>query len=103
MEEKFHHRLKAKMKEKGLTQRALSKLTDISEPAISKYLSGSRIPHLEIVGKFANALGCSADYLLGCEQNKGSHYQQIEDAIKEHKAYLSAEERMSLIMHLSEK
>lgn len=102
MEEKLHHRLKTKMKENNLSARQLSIKTGISETALSKYLSGVRTPHIEIVGRLAAALNTTSDYLLGIEKND-SPYEQIVTKIKENKKYLSNEEKMSLILLISEK
>lgn len=102
MEEKLHHRLKIKMKENNLSARQLSLKTGISEAAISKYLSGVRTPHIEIVGRLADALNTTSDYLLGIEKEK-TPYDQIVTKIKENKKYLSSEEKMSLILLISEK
>lgn len=102
MEEKLHHRLKTKMKENDLSARQLSIKTGISEAALSKYLSGVRTPHIEIVGRLAAALNTTSDYLLGIEKND-SPYEQIVTKIKENKKYLSNEEKMSLILLISEK
>lgn len=102
MEEKLHHRLKAKMKENNLSARQLSVKTGISEAALSKYLSGVRTPHVEIVGRLAAALNTTSDYLLGIEKND-SPYEQIVTKIKANKKYLSNEEKMSLILLISEK
>ncbi len=102
MEEKLHHRLKIKMKENNLSARQLSLKTGISEAAISKYLSGVRTPHIEIVGRLADALNTTSDYLLGIEKTD-SPYEKIANVIKENKKHLSNEEKMSLILLISEK
>ena len=102
MEESLHARLKAKMKEKGLSQRQLSLKTGISEAAICKYVSGARTPHIEIIGKIAEVLGVTSDYLLGIEK-KSEPYEKIANCIKENKASLTSEEKMSLILLISEK
>lgn len=102
MEEKLHHRLKSKMKENNLSARQLSIKTGISEAALSKYLNGVRTPHIEIIGKLAEALNTTSDYLLGIEKIE-TPYDQIVAKIKENKQYLSSEEKMSLILLISEK
>lgn len=102
MEEKLHHRLKKKMKEKGLSQRQLALMCSLTEASVSKYLSGVRTPHIEVIGKLAKALDTTSDYLLGIDENNG-HYAAIKKVVDENKSYLSMEERMSLIMSLSEK
>ena len=102
MEESLHARLKAKMKEKGLSQRQLSLKTGISEAAICKYVSGARTPHIETIGKIAEVLGVTSDYLLGIEK-KSEPYEKLANCIKENKASLTSEEKMSLILLISEK
>ncbi len=102
VEERFHHRLKEKMKENNLSARQLSLRTGITEAAISKYLSGSRTPHLEAIGVLAKELNTTSDYLLGIEKHDGP-YEEIAQKIRENKEKLSSEEKMSLILLISEK
>lgn len=102
MEERLHHRLKKKMKEKGVSQRQLALTCSITEASMSKYLSGARTPHIEVIGRLAKALDTTSDYLLGIDENNG-HYAAIKKVVDENKSFLTMEERMSLIMSLSEK
>ncbi len=102
MEERLHHRLKSKMKECGISARQLSLRTGITEAALSKYLSGSRTPHVEVIGVLAKELNTTADYLLGIEKKDGP-YEEIAKKIRENKQMLTAEEKMSLILLISEK
>ena len=103
MEEKLHHRVKALMKEQGMTQRELARRTGLTEASVCKYLSGARTPQAEAVVLLAKALGTTSDYLLGIKRDEGSIYLDLEKQILENKANLTPEERMSIIMLLSSK
>ena len=103
MEEKLHHRVKALMKEQGMTQRELARRSGLTEPSVCKYLSGSRLPHSEAVVLLAKALGTTSDYLLGIKRDEESIYLDLEKQILENKENLTSEERMRLIMLLSSK
>ena len=103
MEEKLHHRVKALMKEQGMTQRELAKRSGLTEASVCKYLSGSRLPHSEAVVLLAKALGTTSDYLLGIKRDDESVFRDLEKRIIESKENLSSEEKMRLIMLLSSK
>ena len=101
MTERLHHRLKALMKDRGLTQRELALKTGLTEASVSKYLSGLRVPHMDALVVLARALDTETDYLLGIKNEGKSKYQIIEKAIIENKNGLTSEERMNLIILLS--
>ena len=103
MEEKLHHRVKALMKEQGMTQRELARRTGLTEASVCKYLSGARTPQAEAVVLLAKALGTTSDYLLGIKRDEESIYLDLEKQILENKENLTSEERMRLIMLLSSK
>ena len=103
MEEKLHHRVKALMKEQGMTQRELARRSGLTEASVCKYLSGARTPQAEAVVLLAKALGTTSDYLLSIKRDEGSIYLDLEKQILENKTNLTPEERMGLIMLLSSK
>ncbi len=103
MEEKLHHRVKALMKEQGMTQRELARRSGLTEASVCKYLSGARTPQAEAVVLLAKALGTTSDYLLGIKRDEESIYLDLEKQILENKENLTSEERMRLIMLLSSK
>ncbi len=57
----FADSLKALMKERGITQAELSKLTGIGRSSISQYLSGKNVPTEERKEAIAKAIGCQID------------------------------------------
>lgn len=68
--EKFSYRLIVLMEEFNMTQIKLSKEIGTSNVTISRYLSGDRIPRLDVVMKIASVFHVSLDYLLGVSENK---------------------------------
>ena len=62
---KLPERLKEYMEERGLTQLALSKATDIYNTNISDFLAGIHLPSYENFIRLLYFFDCSADYLLG--------------------------------------
>ena len=49
----------------GLTMKDLAACVGVSEAAISHYETGRREPDPDMLGRIANALGVTVDYLLG--------------------------------------
>lgn len=66
----FIKRLIELMEEKDMSQVKLANLIGTTNVTISRYISGERKPRIEIVGKIAEVLGCSTDYLLGISDTK---------------------------------
>lgn len=58
-------RLKERMEHKGMTQKALSEVTGISQMSISKYIHGTSEPTISNAYLIAYALECSVDELFG--------------------------------------
>lgn len=65
----FSRRLKGLMKEKHLTQRGLAAELEITEAAMSQYVSGIRVPQTYVVCRMAKALNTTTDYLLGLKDD----------------------------------
>ncbi len=53
-----------KCKELNLSQKQLAHNTGLTEAGISRYISGQRLPRLDILLKIATALDCTLEYLL---------------------------------------
>ncbi|SEO93049.1 Transcriptional regulator, contains XRE-family HTH domain [Salinihabitans flavidus] len=64
--ERFRERLVQAMRERGLSQSALSRRVGVDRSTISQLLTGSgaRLPNAQVVAECAAALGVSADWLL---------------------------------------
>jgi transcriptional regulator with XRE-family HTH domain len=62
----LHQRIKSKMAEAGMSQRALSRAIGCSPSMVSAMLSNpQQIPDVKNLQLFARVLGCSLAYLLG--------------------------------------
>lgn len=61
----FAERLKELRNEKGLSQRGLAKLLNLSYSAIAQWESEVRVPNAEAVVILAKFFAVTSDYLLG--------------------------------------
>lgn len=59
--EVLHVKLKQLMKDKAITQDALSAMIGIAQPQLSNYVSGKTVPRLGILIKIAQALDVTLD------------------------------------------
>ena len=55
---------RAKLKDSNMKQCELAKHTHITESAVSKYLSGERIPNINNLFKICEVLDVPADYFI---------------------------------------
>lgn len=62
--EKFHEKLKVLRKEKGLTQKSLSNMLNISQGAYAQWENGKREPNFEKLSMLACIFDVSIDFLL---------------------------------------
>lgn len=68
--EKFALRLKKQRLAAGFERQAdLAQASGISPQAVSAYEAGDRLPSADTLAMIANALGCTADYLVQLEDN----------------------------------
>ena len=61
----FSERLTLLMKAQGITQKVVSQRANVTESAMSYYVSGVRTPRGEVLSRIAQALNTTTDYLLG--------------------------------------
>lgn len=81
----FHsERLQEMMSKRKLKPGQLEYMSGVSQPMISLLLDGSR-PNVSavIVGKLADALGCSVDYLVGLTEDSSPRPMSVSDALYE--------------------
>ena len=74
--DKFSYRLILLMEDLNMSQVDLAKKIGISNVTISRYLSGDRIPRLDVITKIASAFNVSIDYLLGISDKKNNDHSQ---------------------------
>ncbi len=65
MKEIFKQRLKAEIKQSGLTKKALAESIGVSPEIITQYCNTDKMPKVETLYKICKTLDVSADYLLG--------------------------------------
>lgn len=66
----FTERLKTQLDLKGMTQRDFAKACGCAEVIMSRYIAGERTPKAPMIGKMAEVLGVTTDYLLGMDFNE---------------------------------
>ena len=70
---KFAERLSWLMFEKNLSSKELTDNLDCGHTTINRYLKGNRLPKTDLVIKIADYFNCTADFLLGLEEESYSH------------------------------
>lgn len=68
--EKFSYRLTVLLDENNMTQTQLAKKIGTSNVTICRYLTGERVPRLDVVTKIADVFNVSLDYLLGLSNDE---------------------------------
>ena len=64
-------RLKAALKDRGMTPHALAKAIRVAPYAVVAWTKGERAPSAESIRRTCRALGIRADWLLGLEEPDG--------------------------------
>jgi len=85
------------MKQRGINQKQLSKLSGINESSISRYLHSDQRPRMDVVVNISKALGVDVEYLLDEDEHLESAYTTISTAIARKGGELTAEEKNKLI------
>ena len=73
-------------KEKGLTQKKLSELSNINEVQIRQYELGKANPKIETIEKIAKALETTTDELRGIKRDIAYNVDEIIEALNRYKA-----------------
>ena len=72
MEQKISEKLKELRKERGLTQKNLALLLDISPTGYAGYEQGYRAPDIETLIKLSHIFEVSVDYIIGTTDDFGN-------------------------------
>lgn len=95
MAELFANRLSSLLAQSGLTQKELAEKTGLTPAAISRYVSGSRMPREIVVAKIAKALDVQPCDLIGTNAE-----QEVDEAVQliaRNANSLSGDQRTQLI------
>lgn len=98
----INKRIKNIMNEKGLTQKELSLKANITEASMSKYLSGDRIPRIDVIVNIANALEVSVDSLLGGNATQINNLSEAKLVLARGKDKLTNDDKKELIKFILE-
>ena len=92
-------RIKELLEEKSITQKKLSELTGLTESSISHYIKGDRVPRGMNLAKIADALGTTADDLLGCDfvVDKDKDLVYAKALIARNSSNMTMEEKMEFV------
>lgn len=95
----FIERVHQLMERDNISQKTLSELSHISEPSISRYLSGKTEPRLDIVTNIAKVFGVSASYLLGEVDSMKSKdvFDETYNVVARNKSKLDDEQKAKII------
>ncbi len=94
---KWNERVLQLMKQKGVTQKELSRRSGIAESSVSRYLHTETAPKFDIIVKFAKALEVEVGCLIEEADKSESAYKTIATAIAQRGDKLTAEEKNKLI------
>ena len=81
----------------GVSQRQLADATGMTEVSISRYVKGKRMPSAEILGRIADVLGVTTDYLITGKTEPTKHVEMIVDYLVDGDDYLYSDNKGILI------
>ncbi|MDY5779763.1 MAG: helix-turn-helix transcriptional regulator [Succinivibrionaceae bacterium] len=105
MSETIGDKLQKVLKDKSISQKELATNIGITESAMSKYISGDRIPKMDILKKIAIFLDVSIDYLVGLEdadENNKTSFPVMKRILYRNAGDYSLEEKQQLLNVLLE-
>ena len=81
----------------GISKRQLADATGMTEVSISRYVKGKRIPSAEILGRIADAIGVTTDYLITGKTEPTKHVEMIVDYLVDGSDYKYSDNRGILV------
>ena len=82
-----------------MTQKELAERICITEPMLSRYISGDREPKPEIIANIATALRTTSDYLLGIESDE-FNFPKVRRMIARNSSKMTEQDKRALISAL---
>lgn len=90
------HRLLDLISAKGYNHREFAIKVGITEVSLSRYISGTRTPRVDVLVRMADALGVTVDYL--CAQDESDiTYQQVCAYLDANAKKLSVEQKRHIV------
>lgn len=96
----FTKRVKELMERDQISQKELAKLSGISESSISRYLSGSKEPRIDILANIAKVFNVTTSYLVGeenCAPQFLDAYEETLAVVMRNKKKLDDQQKAELI------
>lgn len=100
---KFEDKVKELMTNSGMNQKELSKKSGVSEASLSRYLSGSLKPRIDIISNIAHVFGLEASDLIENDDNlrkEFSSYDETISVVTRNRKKLSAAEKAEIVKAL---
>ena len=86
---------------RNMRQIDLAKKANLTESAVSHYIKGDRTPRIAALGRIADALGTTTDYLLyGNEPDSQKEIDQATRLIARNTSKMTKEEKLKIINYL---
>lgn len=89
------NRLRDAMKEKGLTQQALSNLSGVTKSSISHYVNGKNVPDNFQAFKLSKVLDCDPSWLMGVDDQ---NFIVVENTELQKKLALLSETQLAKVL-----
>jgi len=89
------NRLREAMKEKGLTQQALSNLSGVTKSSISHYVNGKNVPDNFQAFKLSKVLNCDPSWLMGVDDQ---NFIVVENTELQKKIALLSETQLAKVL-----
>lgn len=95
----FANKVKELMKRDGVSQKELARLSNISESSISRYISGSFEPRMDILINIAKVFNVSVAYLIGenTAVSENDAYDETLCVVTRNKSKLDDQQKAELI------
>lgn len=106
MERGIANKLSTLLVQRGMTQKELAKVSNVTESAISHYIKGDRVPRGVNLRKIADALHTTVDYLLedeNCENGLKDDMELVKTLIARNASQMTQEEKLELLSILISK
>ena len=94
----FGERLQDLLKAQNLTQKEFAEKINCTESAVSRYISGERMPKGDLLVKIAILLNTTTDYLLnGTPSDKESELSYAKVLLRRNVKRMTTEQKMEIV------
>ena len=100
---KFEEKVKELMNGSGMSQKELSKKSGVSEASLSRYLSGSLKPRIDVISNIARVFGLTASDIIESDDNLKNDFNVYDETISvvtRNRKKLTNEEKAEIIKAL---